>query len=134
MDRIPSALAWKVGDEEVHRWPGSLFVTVDAKEKISWAQHLKGLIIDSHVGSFPVSELLGKGWKRQARRKHLPARSSLQKDRGDDQQKSNGEKTRDRPGHSFAPAFCRLTVIRPCRAYSITREMTKMIHPHEAWK
>src|SRR6266576_508360 len=134
MYRVPSALARKVGDKEIYRRPRGLFVAVNPQEKIPRAQHLKGIVINGHIGSLPASQLLRKGLQLLAKREYLAARSSLQKDRGDGQQKSDREKTRYGSAHSFAPAFSKIILIKLCRAYSITREITKIIHPQEAWK
>src|ERR1700757_3019166 len=115
MDSVPSALARKVGDKEIYRRTGDLFVVaVNPQEKIARAQHLKGVVINGHIGSVPASELLWKRLQRLPRRKHFPSRSSLQKDRGDDQQKSDGDKTRDRSAHSFAPAFSKIILMKLC--------------------
>src|SRR5579864_1712845 len=116
MDSVASALARKVGDKEIYRRLIDLFVAVNPQEKIARAQNLQGLVINGHIGSLPTAELFWKGLQRLARRKHLPARPSLQKDRGDDQQKSDGDKTCDGLAHSFAPAFSKIILIKLCRA------------------
>ncbi len=86
---VARALASKIRDEQIYGG-GLLRIPIKAVEKVAGPEYFECLLIDGNVSARPRSQLRGKLFQKETRRKNFAATSSLEEGgRGDDKQRGS---------------------------------------------
>src|SRR5258708_27889503 len=108
VDRVASALAAEIGDEEIHVGLRFRLVLINPQKKVAWPEHIENILLYGNVGAGPRVELQGKRLQRKARGENLVTPARLQEDGCGSDQNYGEDKAHARSHFEFASRSCQM--------------------------